>query len=157
MANSVERPPYSAYATNPERENTMGLAWYIAAENDVAGLETFFNGKSIAHADEAHLEHLCETLGVRPLMDFFSVDPDETEAQLHAYLDTDDEPLDTPEEEWFAAKDGLLTVRTLREYLDSHPAQLDRQQEILTELAEYQRILESLDQNNTRWHLAIDL
>ena len=89
----------------------MGLAWYIAAENDVAGLETFFNGKSIAHADEAHLEHLCETLGVRPLMDFFSVDPDETEAQLHAYLDTDDEPLDTPEEEWFAAKDGLLNYR----------------------------------------------
>lgn len=135
----------------------MGLAWYIAAENEVAGLETFFNGKSIAHADEAHLERLCETLGVRPLMDFFSVDPDETEAQLQAYLDSDDEPLDTPEEEWFAAKDGLLTVRALRQYLESHPAQLDRQQEILTELAEYQRILESLHQNNTRWHLAIDV
>lgn len=135
----------------------MGLAWYIAAEEEVAGLETFFNGKSIAHADEARLEALCEQLRVRPMMDFFSVDPDETEALLQAYLDSGDEPLETPEEEWFAAEDGLLTVRALTTFLADNPAQLDRQSEILLELAEYQRILESLQRSNVRWHLAIDI
>ncbi|MFN3581874.1 MAG: hypothetical protein ACK4VV_15545 [Pseudomonas sp.] len=134
----------------------MGLAWYIAIEQDVDGLETFFNGKSIAHADEERLEELCMQLGVRPLMDFFSVDPVETEALLEAYLDADEEPLSTPEEEWYPADQGLLTVKTLREYLLAHPGQLDNQQAVLEDLTEYQRILETLKRHQVRWHLAID-
>ncbi|WP_394240375.1 hypothetical protein [Halopseudomonas laoshanensis] len=135
----------------------MGLAWYIAAEQEIAGLEMFVNGKSIAHTDEERLEQLCLKLGVSPLMDFFSVDAQETEALLEAYLGGDEEPLSTPEEEWFAAADGLITVRALADYLGSHPDVLEKQQDVMEDLREYQQILETLNQHQVRWHLAIDI
>lgn len=135
----------------------MALAWYIAAETEVAGLEIFVNGKSIAHTDEQKLEQLCLTLGVSPLMDFFSVDAQETEALLEAYLGGEEEALSTPEEEWFAAADGLLTVRALSEYLNAHPDVLEKQPSVMEDLGEYQRILETLNQHQVRWHLAIDI
>lgn len=135
----------------------MGLAWYIAAEREVAGLEIFANGKCIAHADEQRLEQLCLELGVSPLMDFFSVDPQETEALLEAYLDQDEEPLSTPDEQWFDADDGLMTVRALEHHLQRQPGKLDNQQAVLQELTEYRAILEVLQQHQVRWHLAIDI
>ncbi|WP_022961676.1 hypothetical protein [Halopseudomonas pelagia] len=135
----------------------MSLAWYIAAERDVAGLDIFCNGKSIAHSDEERLEQLCLELGVSPLMDFFSVDPQETENLLEAYLDNDEEPLSTPEEQWFPAADGLVTIRALYNYLTEHPGQLENQQAVLDDLSEYLRILQTLRQHQVRWHLAIDI
>ena len=135
----------------------MGLAWYIAAEKEVAGLDIFVNGKSIAHTDEERLEQLCVKLGVSPLMDFFSVDAQETEALLEAYLGGNEEALSTPEEEWFLASDGLVTIRALTEYLDAHPNVLEKQQGVMDDLLEYQQILETLSQHQVRWHLAIDI
>lgn len=135
----------------------MGLAWYIAAEREVAGLDSLANGKSIAHADEQRLEQLCLELGVSPLMDFFSVDPQETEALLEAYLDQDEEPLSTPEEQWFSANEGLITVRALEQHLQEKPGRLDHQQAVLQDLAEYRAILEVLQHHQVRWHLAIDI
>lgn len=135
----------------------MGLAWYIAAEKEIPGLDIFVNGKSIAYIDEERLEQLCLELGVSPLMDFFSVDAQETEALLEAYLDGDEEPLSTPEEEWFPAATGLVTVRALADYLRAHPDHLQNQQDVITDLSEYQQILETLEQHQVRWHLAIDI
>ncbi|PKM30825.1 MAG: hypothetical protein CVV07_06300 [Gammaproteobacteria bacterium HGW-Gammaproteobacteria-11] len=143
---------------NQHESRNMGLAWYIAAETDVDGLDIFCNGKSIAHADEARLESLCLELGVRPLMDFFSVDPVETAMLLEAYLGEDaDEPLDTPDEEWFHPEEGLKTVKALREYLAAHPNELEGQQAVVDDLNEYQHILEVLQRNQVRWHMAVDI
>ncbi|MFZ4766639.1 MAG: hypothetical protein ACOYMN_16930, partial [Roseimicrobium sp.] len=64
----------------------MGVAHYIVLEREIDGLDTMMDGKALAD----HLETLdvaAEELGVRPLSEFFSIDPDEADD----FMDEDDE------------------------------------------------------------------
>lgn len=57
-----------------------------------------------------------------------------------------------PSEKWFTAEDGLDTVKVLIE--EGGERQLDAR--VLTELREFQRVLEVAQKNGVRWHLAVD-
>lgn len=57
----------------------MGAAYFIVSEEPLEGFDTFVDGKALAHASD-QLDALAEAAGVRPLMDFFSMDPEEVDA-----------------------------------------------------------------------------
>lgn len=57
----------------------MGAAYFIVSEEPIEGFDTFVDGKALAHASD-QLDTLAEAAGVRPLMDFFSMDPQEVDA-----------------------------------------------------------------------------
>ena len=53
----------------------MGAALYIALERQIPDFDPFLNGKALSQASD-QLDTIATSLGVRPLMEFFSADPD---------------------------------------------------------------------------------
>ena len=144
----------------------MGVALFIVAERPVDGLDTFVDGKALAHCRPAdakraggrraarHLEMLAHEAGVQPLEEFFSASPDDVRTLLDEEDDTPDGEL--PPEEWFPAADGVATVRGLLAYLTAHPdaaADVDR---LIEDLRQFEEVLGQLDGAGVRWHLAVD-
>ncbi len=110
----------------------MSVALFIVTERPVEGLETFVDGKALAHCRPAgakgrggrqssrHLETLAREAGARPLMEFFSISPDEARALLDFEGGTVP-GINLPPEQWFSPVEGLATVRGLLAHLAAHP------------------------------------
>ena len=145
----------------------MGVALFIVAERTIEGLDTFVNGKALAHCRPAgakdrlgrasmrRLETLARQAGVRPLMEFFSEDPESAVAFL-AEEGVEPPPGGLPPEQWFSAGEGLATVRGLLAYLTTHPdaaAEVDR---LIGDLRQFEEVLGGLEDAGVRWHLAVD-
>jgi hypothetical protein len=131
----------------------MGVALYIVPEREVEGLDTFVNGKALGHSE--HLEQLAERAGVRPLMEFFSQDPED----LAEFLDTEGaEPTadGLPAEQWFPAADGLVTVRGLLSYLSAESTAVPDATAIIGDLQEFESVLGRLAAEGVQWHLSVD-
>lgn len=96
------------------------------------------------------LDRLATTLGVTPLGEFIGGDPsdwlDEAQAKkLRKFGDA----------QWFSAKEGLQTVRSLiRELTDGAGVLVDRTQ-LLGELKDYERFLAGLEEKSVRWRIAV--
>ena len=160
----------------------MSLAYFICAEREVEGFAAGTpDGKALADASE-HLEAVAQAAGVPSLFEFLSVDP-ETAAAMGGWEDPadrdpdgdaapaedeDDEeapgPDAYPPEEWFAAADGLITIRALIRDVEADPdalaAALDSGTDpaaVLEDLREFESILGHLDAAGVGWHLGIDL
>lgn len=130
----------------------MSLAYYIVVERDLPDFDPFVNGKAVGHADETALAAIYEQLGVKDLMEFASSNREE----LAGFFEEVELPENLPEEEWFAASDGLATVRALRRHLQANPGDLDNSAAVLADLEEMETVLRRLDEEGVRWHLAID-
>ena len=145
----------------------MGVAFFIVAERPVEGLDTFVDGKALAHCRPAgtearggrqmgqHLEELARQAGVRPLMEFFSEDPD----NIRSFLDEEDgevSDIDIPPEQWFPASEGLVSVRGLLSYLATHPETTSDVERVIEDLRQFEEVLGQLDAAGVQWHLAVD-
>lgn len=128
----------------------MSLAYYIVLEHPIDGFDHGVNGKSLARAGK-FLDQLAARVGVKPLMHFFSASTDDVRAFDH---DADVPSAQTIVEQWFPAEDGLRTVKKLRVAIDA--ATLDRKADVLTDLIEFEVVLEKAQLDGIRWHLAID-
>ena len=54
----------------------MSTAYFIVLEREIKGLDTAMDGKSLSHEIES-LDAVARELGVRPLSEFFSADPEQ--------------------------------------------------------------------------------
>jgi hypothetical protein len=97
----------------------MGSAYYIVLERDIEGLDVMMDGKRLARNIEL-FDAAAQNLGVRPLSEFVSIDPDEA---LELLDGADD--IELPELEQFSAQDGLATVRALLPLPEAQPAAQD--------------------------------
>ena len=95
-------------------------------------------------------------------MAFFSMNPAEaaeTLAELRAELgepETESEPMEFPEEEWSSAEDGLQTVNALLEHLAKNPGAIRETETVISDLCDFQRVLQRVADEGVRWHLAVD-
>jgi hypothetical protein len=128
----------------------MGAALYIVAKKKPQSVDMLMDGKALARAEEA-LTSICSDLGVKPLMEFFSQNPDELADMLG-----DDVP-DMPPEQWFKASDGLAIVRALASHLEKNPQAIDSGGRVLEDLRQCERILVHLDRETITWHFALDV
>lgn len=132
----------------------MSVAYYIVPETEIQDFEHFVNGKALGHCDEARLSELCELLNIKPLMDFFSEDPEEL-AEFMEFID-EEAPTEFPPLEWFDPAEGLRSAQALIEHLTVNPEAMEGSAEILDDLKEFEVVLSRLVQENIRWHLALD-
>ena len=121
----------------------MGTAYYIVLEQEIAGLDTTMDGKILARMVE-DLDEVAEELGVQPLSDFVSIDP-ETAREL---VEGEGEDLDLPPPANFSAADGLATVRALMTRPEAEPAMED--------LEACERILIAAVEDGVGWHFEVD-
>lgn len=134
----------------------MSVAYYIVTREEPEDLDTFVNGKALAHLDDGVIDQLCEAAGVRSLLDFLSQDPEELEEFLEDEGIDLDEDEGLPDAEWFAAEEGLAAVRGLLNHLRQHPKALQNTVDILEDLQEYEAVLLQLAERKIAWHLALD-
>jgi hypothetical protein len=127
----------------------MGAALYIVLERQVPGLDTMIDGKMLSKAEKP-LAEAATRLGVRPLMEFFSMSPEEAGDFLEV------EGLDdvtVPAEQWFPAEDGLRTVQAFLGELGNSSELRNAKEDLLG----FERVLKEAQKNGIRWHLAVDI
>ena len=134
------------------RISIMGAAYFIVLERAIDGLETGMDGKNLSRHIES-LDATARELGVRPLSDYFSVDP----VELAEFMEGEEgEPIDAgdgklPPLEQFSALEGLATVRALA----GQPAAWA--DDVAQDLRECERILSAAAQRGIGWHFELDI
>jgi|SRR5258708_5165655 hypothetical protein len=129
-------------------------SYYIVLERAIPIFDVYVNGNMLAKESDT-LEKLAKKIGVTPLLSFFSIGPEE----LTSLVGDDGETIEklgvkAPNEQWFNAEDGLITVRKLISHLEF--LELERSNQVLSNLKDFERVLEAASQSGVRWHLAID-
>jgi hypothetical protein len=132
----------------------MSAALYIVLERKDSGLDTYVDGKALSRA-EGELKALAQSLQVTPLMNFFSMNPEDLVAEVEGLgAELPDEA--PPAEEWFSATDGLVTVRKLLQHVDANFDSVPSGNEVANELTGFAHLLEQAEKCGIRWHLAVD-
>jgi hypothetical protein len=129
-------------------------SYYIVLEKKIPNLDVYVNGNALSR-DSDSLEKLAKKIGVISLLSFFSVSPDE----VNSLIGDDGETVKSlgikvPAKKWFSAKEGLSTVRGLINHLEKSEQSGSKQ--AISNLKEFERVLEAANQSGVRWHLAID-
>jgi hypothetical protein len=120
---------------------------------------------SLMHDHAEALDALCDAAKVRKLSDFFDVT--DMEYNYSDEFDDDEEPTLDPETgyaygiddmQWFAADEGLVTLRSLREQIAEGAIDAldeDERAELLDELDDCIGVLEDTSTQEGKFHLAV--
>ncbi len=128
---------------------------YIVVEGDDPGFDIFVNGRALARHEDS-LEKLAVSLGVRPLIDFFSADENSMSLLIEEGAGNAELIKRLPPPQWYFGAEGLTTVDALISALRDEPQKLGSEgPQILEELQEYARVLRKTDERGLRWHLAV--
>lgn len=133
----------------------MAASMYIVVEGEDPGFDTFVNGRSLARHEDA-LEKLALRQGVRPLIEFFSADENSMALLIEEGAGDQELLRRLPPPQWYSPTDGLKTVQALLQALQDDPQQLGTEgKQVISELKEYQEVLEKAKEREMRWHLAV--
>ena len=133
----------------------MAASLYIVVEGEDPGFDIFVNGHALARNEDA-LERLAESLGVAPLLQFFSADENSMCMLLEQGAGDPGWARHLPEPQWFDPAQGLVTVKALMRFLSETLASFGSEtQPVLTELREYETVLAKTLKHHLRWHLAV--
>ncbi|WP_251106762.1 hypothetical protein [Alloacidobacterium dinghuense] len=128
---------------------------YIVVEGEDPGFDIFVNGHALARNEDS-LEKLALRLGVKPLLEFFSADENSMALLLEEGAGDPEWAKTLPPPQWFSPDDGLETISTLLEFLRESPSALGSETiPIVSELEEYERVLQKTSMRNLRWQLAV--
>ncbi|QDU48640.1 hypothetical protein [Gimesia panareensis] len=126
----------------------MGAALFVVLERELEGVDASMDGKALSRAIET-LDQVAREQGVRPLSEFFSIDPDEAAAFLEDE-GADPDEMELPELRQFSAEEGLTTIRALM----LQPA--GQAEGVLEDLLECQRLLSQAAEAGIGWHFEVD-
>lgn len=133
----------------------MAASLYIVVEGEDPGFDIFVNGHALARNEDA-LERLAESLGVPPLLQFFSADENSMCVLLEQGAGDPDWARHLPDPQWYDPSQGLITVRALIEFLSTSPLSLGSETvPVLMELREYETVLGKTQRHHLRWHIAV--
>jgi hypothetical protein len=133
----------------------MSASLYIVVEGEDPGFDIFVNGHALARNEDA-LERLAESLGVPPLLQYFSADENSMCVLLEQGAGDPEWARQLPEPQWFDPAQGLVTVQALIRYLSESPVSFGSEtQPVLLELREYETVLAKTGKYHFQWHLAV--
>src|SRR5580700_9518325 len=133
----------------------MAASMYIVVEGEDPGFNIFVNGRHLARYENA-IEELALSLGVRPLLEFFSADENSMLLLIEEGAGNPELLPRLPPPQWYAPDDGLRTVTALIAALEEDLHQLGSESPaVLEELREYEIVLRKAAERGLRWHLAV--
>jgi hypothetical protein len=133
----------------------MAASMYIVVEGEDPGYNIYVNGRVLARY-EGPVEKLALSLGVKPLLEFFSADENSMALLIEEGGGNPELLKRLPPPQWYSPEDGLDTVTALVEALKADPHQLGSEgPELLRELEEYETVLRKTAERGMRWHLAV--
>jgi hypothetical protein len=132
----------------------MSVALYIVLEKEITGFDHHVSGNALGRAGKL-LDLLAEKAGTKPLMQFFSASPEEVSEFAASHGGANEERATVfPPECWFSADEGLLTVRALREAASTE--RIQNWERVVSDLDEFERVLNGAKDRGVGWHLAVD-
>jgi hypothetical protein len=133
----------------------MAASMYIVVEGEDPGFDIFVNGRMLARYQDA-LERLAMSLGVRPLIDFFSADENAMSLLIEEGAGNPALVNKLLPPQWYGGRAGLQTVYALLDALREEPQKMGTEgPQVLEELEQYARVLEKTESRGLRWHLAV--
>lgn len=142
----------------------MGSAFIPVFESDEPGWPDDINGKCLARAAN-QLDKACKEASLPTLFEFFSMPRDTMIVEMFDGDPDDPSTYDEsqlPEEKWFDAIAGLVTVRHLIEVVRSNQERfaehdpVDLPNCVLEDLEAFERHLSTANKKGVRWHFEID-
>jgi hypothetical protein len=128
---------------------------YIVVEGEDPGFDIFVNGRALARHEDA-VEKLALSLGVRPLIEFFSADENSMSLLIEEGAGNSELIKRLPPPQWYFGSEGLATVQALIDSLRDEPHKLGTEgPQVLEELEQYARVLTKTEARGLRWHLAV--
>ncbi len=128
---------------------------YIVVEGEDPGFDIFVNGRMLARHEDA-LERLALSIGVRPLIEYFSADENSMSLLIEEGAGNPELVKRLPPPQWYFGSEGLETVEGLIDVLRDEPHKLGSEGPmVLEELNEYATVLRKTEQRGLRWHLAV--
>ncbi len=128
---------------------------YIVVEGEDPGFDIFVNGRALARHEDS-VEKLALSLGVRPLIEFFSADENSMSLLIEEGAGNAELVKRLPPPQWYFGSEGLATVNALIDALAEEPHKLGTEgPQVLEELQQYARVLEKTEERGLRWHLAV--
>lgn len=128
---------------------------YIVVEGEDPAFDIFVNGRALARHEDG-LEKLAVSLGVPPLIDFFSADENSMSLLIEEGAGNSDLIKRLPPPQWYRGEAGLRTVSALLQALHEEPHLLGSEGPlILVELEDFARVLRKTQERELRWHLAV--
>ncbi len=128
---------------------------YIVVEGEDPGFDIFVNGRALARHDDS-VEKLALSLGVRPLIEFFSADENSMSLLIEEGAGNQELVKRLPPPQWYFGSEGLATVEALIGALQDEPYKLGTEgPQVLEELREFARVLKKTEERGFRWHLAV--
>jgi hypothetical protein len=132
----------------------MGVSIYVSLEKEIAGIDPLaINGKPLSQAVEV-LDEWAQTIGLTPLMEMVSSPPEEIAELMD--VDLEDLPKHLVAEQWFAAADGLRTIRGMIEHLRLQSAAIKASGDVLTDLQDIETVLMAAELAQVRFHFSLD-
>ena len=130
----------------------MAGGWHVLLESDLPGVTPSPDaGKALLYYHH-QIDDLATDLGVTPLSAFFRPDRAGVAAFLRSQgVEPDEDAL--PEEDWFEAYEGLLTVRGLLERLRENAAAVPQGEKVVADLEEIERALVPAEIAGVRFRL----
>lgn len=129
----------------------MGVSIYLSLQKDIAGVDPLaIDGKLLAQAQDT-LDDFAERAGLKTIAEMTSFSDEE----LDDFFD-DEAEMPMNEEQWFAAADGLATVRAMLVQLRAHPNFVPRSKDVIEDLAAIEAVLLAAEQAHVRFHFSID-
>ena len=133
----------------------MAASIYIVVEGEDPGYDIYVNGRALARHEGA-VEQMARSLGVSPLLEFFSADENSMALLIEEGGGNPDLLHRLPPPQWYRPEDGLKTIESLVESLELDPYQIGSEgPEVLGELQQYQEVLRKTVAAGLRWHLAV--
>jgi len=133
----------------------MAASMYIVVEGDDPGFDIFVNGRALARHEDS-VEKLAMSLGVRPLIEFFSADENSMSLLIEEGAGNTELIKRLPPPQWYFGSEGLATVQVLIDALVDEPHKLGTEgPQVLEELQQYARVLAKTEERGLRWHLAV--
>jgi hypothetical protein len=128
---------------------------YIVVEGEDPEFDTYVNGRALARHEDA-VEKLAASLGVKPLIEFFSADENSMSLLIEEGAGNPDLMKRLPPPQWYFGSEGLATIEALIKALRDEPHALGTEgPQVLEELQEYERVLQKTEARGLRWHLAV--
>jgi hypothetical protein len=135
-------------------EQQMSVAFYIVLERAIPGFDQSVDGVALSRRCEA-LDRLAMQAGVQPLMSFFRASPEELADFVEDEgVDFDGRDIKVPPAKWFSAEEGLRTMQALLRAAED--GKVEKADQVIDELKEFSKVLETARDNGVRWHLAVD-
>lgn len=131
----------------------MGAAYFIALDNPDPGFDPFVNGKAIAR-EAKRIAKIASSLGIRAPDDYVSMGSDEAAAMAEEFGVGDE--VQPPPEYRFDADEGLAWIARLRSQIRLDAKAFKDAEAVLSDLAEYERVLLQAKAIGAKWHLSVD-